>query len=1098
MDARAKFRMMAILLAATAMATDAPRTALAQESSSALPAAPRSSFQSSSLLSLSAMPAFSEMKWRLIGPFRGGRSITATGVPGKPNEFYFGAVGGGVWNTENAGRTWQPIFDSESIASIGALAVAPSAPEIIYVGTGEADMRSDISYGTGMYKSTDGGVTWRNIGLRDSRHIGRIIVDSRDPNVVLVAALGHAYGPNAERGVYRSIDGGARWTKVLGKNDDTGAIDLCADPAKPQIIYASLWQVRRPPWSVYAPTSGPGSGLYKSTDAGVTWQQITGHGFPSDGVGRIGIAAAPGGNGNRVFALVDAKEGGLYRSDDAGASWRRVSSDHRIWQRGWYFGGVTADPRDPNVVYVANTSLYRSADGGENFQPIKGAPGGDDYHLLWIAPDDPQRMIVASDQGTIVSVDGAKTWSSWYNQPTAQFYHVITDNRFPYWVYGSQQDSGTAAVQSRSNYGQITWREWSPIGGDESGYIVPDPTEPVVYGGGPFGGLNRFDWITGQSLVISPQPVFSAANKLRFTWTSPLVISPQNPRVLYFGAQFVLRTEDRGMTWHAISPDMTLNSPAAASTGEFGPRTPGKPEKKDEPRGVVYTIAPSPLRAGEIWAGTDNGLIHLTTDEGRNWMNVTPTGLPEWSEVSLIEPSHFDAGNAYAAVDRHQVDDYRPYIYRTYDFGKTWRNVVEGLPTNSYVHVVREDPVRKGLLFAGTETGVYFSLDDGGHWRALQLNLPVTPIHDIAIHDHDVVVATHGRSFWILDDIEPLREWGEQAATGDLHFFRPATAMRLRRSENHDTPLPAETPMGENPPAGAIIDYWLKTDHNGKVPGEIMLEIRDEHGELVRRFSSNDQPLLPSVVKQSPPEFSMDWIHTEQTLSNTPGMHRFVWDLRYPRPAAIRYDYSAAAPISSGTTPLPESPLVLPGKYEIRLIAEGTTASQTLLVQMDPREKISQDDLATQLDLEIKIDNALSSATAAYRAADDMAAQLNKLATQLAENPKNSELLSLAGKLAGRAGAIAGRETEWPASPSGFRNVAETLSALAQAVDSADSAPAAASYELFGACERQLAATSSDWEILKKDLSALNAGLRTAGLPPIAAADGVTGVGRAK
>jgi hypothetical protein len=527
-------------------------------------------------------------------------------------------------------------------------------------------------------------------------------------------------------------------------------------------------------------------------------------------------------------------------------------------------------------------------------------------------------MILATDQGAIVSVDGAKTWSSWYNQPTAQFYHVITDNRFPYWVYGAQQDSGTAAVQSRSDYGQITWREWSPIGGDESGYIVPDPTQPVVYGGGPFGGLNRFDWTTGQSLVISPAPVFNAANKLHFTWTSPLVMSPQNPKVLYFGAQFILRSDDRGMTWRAISPDLTLISSAASNSGDSDEHQPGKKEK---PRGVVYTIAPSPLRDGEIWAGSDTGLIHLTTNEGASWTNVTPVGLPEWSEVSLLEASHFDAGTAYAAVDRHQVDDYRPYIYRTHDSGKTWRNVGEGLPTGSYVHVVREDPVRKGLLFAGTETGVYFSLDDGDHWRALQLNLPVAPIHDIAIHGDDVVVATHGRSFWILDDIEPLREWNEAAAASAAYVFRPATAIRIRRSENHDTPLPAETPMGENPPAGGIIDYQLKAGASDEVPGEIALEIRDEHGNLVRRFSSEDQLSTPSVVKQNPPEFSMDWVHAEPKLSNTPGMHRFVWDLRYPRPAAIRYDYSAAAPIASGTVPLPEGPLVLPGQYEVRLIA---------------------------------------------------------------------------------------------------------------------------------------------------------------------------------
>jgi photosystem II stability/assembly factor-like uncharacterized protein len=1095
----AKFRAVAFLLAAATVA-GASRTTVAQEPP-ALPTAAQRSESPSLLSAASAVaPPLPEMKWRLIGPFRGGRAVAATGVPGRPNEYYFGAVAGGIWKTENAGRTWQPIFDGESVASIGALAIAPSSPDTIYAGTGEADMRSDISYGDGVYKSTDGGATWRNVGLRDSRHIGRILIDPRDPNIVLVAALGHAYGPNAERGVYRSTDGGATWTKILGKNDDTGAMDLCADPGNPQIVYASLWQVRRPPWSVYAPISGPGSGLYKSTDGGATWRQITGHGFPSDGVERIGIAVASGGNGNRVFALVDAKEGGLYRSDDAGENWRRVSSDHRIWQRGWYFGGVTADPRDPNIVYVANTALYRSADGGGNFDAIKGAPGGDDYHLLWIAPDDPQRMILATDQGVIVSVDGAKTWSSWYNQPTAQFYHVITDDRFPYWVYGAQQDSGTAAVESRSDYGQITWREWAPIGGDESGYIAPDPANGAVYGGGPFGGLQRFDMATGQSLVISPQPVFGAANTLRFTWTSPLVMSPQNSDVLYLGSQFVMRTDDRGMSWRAISPDLAVKSRSATATTNSGA---GNPGTKEKPRGVVYTIAPSPLRAGEIWAGTDNGLIHLTTDEGKNWTDVTPAGLAEWSEISLIEASHFDASSAYAAVDRHQVDDYRPYIYRTRDSGKTWANVAEGLPANSYVHVVREDPVRKGLLFAGTETGVYFSLDDGDHWRALQINLPVAPIHDIAVHGDDVIVATHGRSFWILDDIEPLREWSDAADTRNIYLFHPASAYRLRRSVNHDTPLPAETPMGENPPAGAIIDYSLNAaKDSGAIPGAIALEILDAHGNLVRKFSSNDQPFTPSLAKQDPPEFSADWIHVEPTLSSTPGMHRFVWDLRYPRPDAIRYDYSAAAPIASGTTPLPEGPLALPAKYQAILIADAVTATQAPSVQftvkMDPREKIPPEDLTRQLDLELKIDAALSQATAAYHESENLDSQLNKLVARLEKNPNAPELLTASKTLERRAAAMAGFEAEWPAAPSGFRNLNETLAGLAITVDSADSAPTAASYELFAACEKQLAAANSGWRALRqRDLPAFNLRLRKAGLAPIAiAAISAAGAGR--
>ena len=677
--------------------------------------------------------------------------------------------------------------------------------KIIYVGTGESDMRSDISYGDGVYKSSDGGATWRNIGLRDSQNIGRILVDPRDPNIVLVAALGHAFGPNAERGVYRSTDGGATWTKVLAKNDDTGAIDLCWDPANTSVIYAALWQTRRPPWSVYAPTSGPGSGLYKSTDSGVTWNQITGHGFPSEGLGRIGIAIAPGQNGKRIYTVVDAHEGGIYRSDDAGENWHCLTADRRVWQRGWYFGGITVDPSNPDIVYVMDTAIYRSSDGGQRFEAIKAAPGGDDYHSLWIAPDDPRRMILGSDQGAAISVDAAATWSSWYNQPTAQFYHVITDDRFPYRVYGSQQDSGTAAVSSRSDYGQITFRDWSPVGGEESGYIVVDRADPdTVYGGGPFGALRRFNWTTGQSFDISPVAIRFHNEKLRFTWTSPLVDSPQNPGVLYLGAQFVLRSSDRGQSWQAISPDLTVKSAAANPKSSDAP-------KKEEARGVVYTIAASPLRAGEIWAGTDNGLIQLTLDDGAHWSNVTPPDVAEWSQISLIEASPHDAATAYAAVDRHQVDDLNPYIYRTRDSGKTWQNITQDLPPGAYVHAVREDPKRKGLLFAGTELGVYVSFDDGDRWQPLQNNLPVSSIRDLVIHGDDLVVATHGRAFWILDDISPLREWTAAIAAQDAHLYHPAPAIRVRRSESHDTPLPLETPVGQNPPAGAIFDYFLKS-----------------------------------------------------------------------------------------------------------------------------------------------------------------------------------------------------------------------------------------------------------------------------------------------
>ncbi|MFZ3332848.1 MAG: hypothetical protein WA197_19590 [Candidatus Acidiferrales bacterium] len=1008
-----------------------------------------------------AAPAFPEMRWRMIGPFRGGRVVPVTGVPGNPIEYLFGAVGGGVWRTTNGGRTWEPIFDAEPIASIGAIAVAPSDPRVIYVGTGESDMRSDISYGDGVYKSTDGGATWRNIGLRDSQNIGRILVDPHDPNIVLVAALGHAFGPNAERGVYRSTDGGATWTKTLAKNDDTGAIDLCWDPANPAIIYAALWQTRRPPWSVYAPTSGPGGGLYKSTDSGVTWNQITGHGFPSEGLGRIGLSIPPGQNGKRIYAVVDAHDGGIYRSDDGGENWRRVSADRRVWQRGWYFGGITADPRNVDIVYVMDTAIYRSTDGGEHFEPIKAAPGGDDYHSLWIAPNDPQRMILGSDQGAAISVDGAATWSSWYNQPTAQFYHVITDDRFPYRVYGSQQDSGTAAVSSRSDYGQITFRDWSPVGGEESGYIVVDRTDPdTVYGGGPFGVVRRFNWITGQSFDISPAAIRYNNEKLRFTWTSPLVDSPRGPHVLYLGAQFVLRSSDRGQSWQAISPDLTVKS-AGAGTAAGSQDA----QKKEEARGVVYTIAASPLRAGEIWAGTDNGLIQLTLDDGAHWSNVTPPDVAEWSQISLIEASPHDAADAYAAVDRHQVDDRNPYVYRTRDSGKTWQKIVTNLPPGGYVHAVREDPKRRGLLFAGTELGVYVSFDDGDRWQPLQNNLPGSSARDLAIHDDDLVVATHGRSFWILDDIAPLRERTPAIAAEDAHLFHPATAIRVRRSENHDTPLPLETPVGENPPAGAIFDYFLKSP-----AAEVTLEIHDQQGNLVRRYSSEDK--APAVSE--PPEIQKYWLPKFTPLPNSAGMHRFVWDLRYAPPASMRHEYDMTAIIGGGTVLLPEGPLVLPGEYEVELKVGGQTSKSTVQVDMDPRVQVTREDLTRQLALEQKVDAALTKATETGQAIAKIREQLKALRTNLSSKPDAKTLLQTANELDKRAETIQGNpQAEWPQTPGGLIGVTGSLGVLAVSVGSADSAPTVTSQTAFDEATKQMNDMLAQWESLQKGIAAL-------------------------
>ncbi|MBZ5568299.1 MAG: hypothetical protein LAN64_10680 [Acidobacteriia bacterium] len=939
---------------------------------------------------------YSGMRWRMIGPFRGGRSLTAAGLRGQRDVYYFGAVGGGVWKTTNGGRTWQPIFDAQPIASIGSLAVAASDANIIYVGSGEASIRSDISFGNGVYKSTDAGKTWTHIGLEDTRHIGRVLIDPKDPNIVFVAALGHAYGPNAERGVFRSSDGGRSWQKVFYKDENTGAIDLAFDPENSKIVYATLWNAHRPPWSTYAPIQSAGSGLYKSTDGGTTWTQIKGNGLPAADWGRAGIATSRA----VVYLLLDVlkgAEGGLYRSDDRGSTWRRVSNDKRIFGRQWYFGEITADLHDPDVVYIPNVALYKSSDGGKTFAALKGGPGGDDYHFLWLDPDDAARMIVASDQGTIVSVDGGKTWTAWFNQPTAQFYHVATDNQFPYHVYGAQQDSGTVATTSRSDYGSITYRDWYSVGGGEAGYIAPDPADPnTVYAGDTYGRLFRWDKITGQSHDISPTAVEEwttpiTAKKLRFTWTSPVVFSPQDSHTLYMGAQYVLRSTDRGNSWQKISPDLTgcdVTKPSHVGNSSDGARS---PSNANEPvttqnaasrcHGVVYTIAPSPLDANVIWAGTDTGRIWLTHDGGKTWNDVTGHDLQPWSKISMIEASHFSPGTAYIAVDRHRLDDYQAYVFRTLDYGQTWRqnsiyhgrpfkkanpdtpgfvggaiNLSNSTPTPGYVHAVREDPKRMGLLYAGAEGGVYVSLNEGEIWWSLQLNLPVAPVHDLVVHDDDLVIATHGRSFWILDDLAPLRQITPEMSKSAAHFFAPRTAMRVRSDVARDTPIPADEPAGQNPPAGAIFDYYL-----GAPAKEIALEILDSTGKLVRRFSSADKPVPP----ESNVAFSSDWFAPPPKLQPTAGEHRFVWDLRFPDPPSLHKNYDISAVYAVGAAGLPRGPLVLPGKYEVRLTVDGKSYSQPLMVKLDPRLKVSTADLQKEFELETEIGAAVQQAYAA-------------------------------------------------------------------------------------------------------------------------------------
>ncbi len=1007
---------------------------------------------------------FSGMRWRMAGPFRGGRVLAVTGVPGQPNRFYFGAVGGGVWETGNAGRTWEPVFDAQPVASIGAIAVAPSDPRVLYVGSGEADMRSDISYGNGVYRSGDGGRTWTHAGLEGTRQIGRIVVDPRDANRVYVAALGHAYGPNPERGVYRSTDGGRTWSLVLHKNDDTGAIDLALSPGNARTILAALWQTRRPPWNTYPPSNGPGSGLYRSDDGGDTWAPVAG-GFPSEKLGRVGIAFAPS-DPRRVYALVDAKDGGLWASADGGATWTRASADPRIWERGWYFGGVTVDPRDPNTVYACDTAMYRSTDGGRTFLPVKGAPGGDDYHELRIDPADPRRMIVGSDQGAVVTVDGGRTWSSWYNQPTAQFYHVATDDRFPYWIYGAQQDSGAAATPSRTDYPSITARDWRPISvGGENGYIAPDAGSgaAIVYGG----SVGRFDARTLQELDVDPTLAYPG--DYRGEWTLPLAQSPRPPHALYFGNQFVFRTTDGGAHWDRISPDLTREAPAVPAT--LDPATAADSATAGPRRGVVYAIAPSPLVDGLLWCGTDDGLVWRTRDDGAHWENVTPPALSAWSKVGVLEASRFDADTVYAAVDRHRLDDLAPYVYRTRDAGKTWTAIASGIPAGSFVNVVREDPERRGLLYAGTETGVFVSFDDGGHWQPLQAGLPNCSVRDLSVRRGDLVAGTHGRSFWVLDDLSPLRQLDAKIASTPAWLFAPREAVRLNPAGFQGTPDPKDEPSAENPPRGAVLDYALAA----APAAPLVLEILDARGEVVRRYASDEAAEPPDTQKIQVTE---DWVAAPAPPPASAGMHRFVWDLHYAAPPNLsRSRRSRGAGVWAP-----------PGRYTVRLSAGGRTLTQPLSVVKDPRISATDEDLVRQFELARRVEALRVRVAAALAEAAALRAQAAALAPK-ATGAAAAALVELARALEPVAGPPVRPEEFYnlsDAAPTSLLRLTVSLSRFQGAVESADAAPTPDAVTGFGqrgeAVEQGLAA----WRAFgAAEVPKANRALAAAGLPAL-------------
>lgn len=904
---------------------------------------------------------FQEMRWRLIGPFRGGCVSAVAGIPNDTRTYYMGTMGGGVWKTTDGGVVWKPISSQIDVASIGAVAVAASSPNVVYVGTGQETQHWG-TIGDGVYKSVDGGKNWRNIGLRATHYTGAIVVDPNNPDIVLVAAAGDT-SPSAERGVYKSTDGGKSWTKVLYKNDMLGAMNLAFEPENSNVVYATLMS-RKPRNFFEPPTPLPSqatdTGVYKSTDEGTTWTPVRG-GLPTGELGRIGLSVAPGG---RIVYARNAQ--GLFRSDDSGVTWKRPSDDPRIFGRGDGFSEIALDPRNPDTIYVTQTSLYRSTDGGKTFTSFKGAPGGDDYREIWVNPKHPDYILLGVDQGATISVDGGVSWNSWYNQPTGQFYTVSTDNAFPYRVYGAQQDSGTAGVLSRSDFGQIRAEDWYSVSGFEKCYIVPDPLNTdIVYVGSWYGSIMQFHVSTGQATNI-----FLSSKDTRVTSDPPLAFLPYDQHTLLLGTQQLLKTSDGGLHWQPISPDLTV--------------LPGSKEKIDRRTFAIATVAPSKVKAGEIWIGTANGLIQLTQDAGKSWKNVTPPEVPHGALINMVEASPFDAGEAYASVNGHL--DPKAYLYRTRDYGETWQAITTGLPSLSLVRVAREDPKRKGLLYAGTETGAFVSFDDGDHWQSLQLNLPMAAVRDLTIHGDDLAAATFGRALWILDDLTPLRQAQDKITQQNAYLYTPETAIRWRWDNYQDTPLQPEIPAAPNPPVGVIVDYFLRSTPSQ----EITLSVFNTQGKLVRQFSSKPQPASTDLINV--PDY---WFAAPVVLSTQPGMHRIAWDMRLPDPPALNYaytgqlihymEYTLINSTVPGRTPRaqPQGPIVPPGKYNLVLTVDGKQYSRTVDLNPDPRVHLTQAAYEQQFQIETKLVSGMATSYAAF----------NQLATlQLAVADRDKQL----------------------------------------------------------------------------------------------------------
>ena len=1028
--------------------------------------------------------AYQEMHWRMIGPFRGGRTRAACGVASQPNVFYVGQVNGGVWKSDDYGRTRKPIFDAQPTQSIGAIAVAPSDPNIVYVASGEGLARPDLSVGDGVYKSTDAGKTWTHVWTLQGTQMPAITVDPRDPNKVFAAVLGRPYGPNPDRGLYLSSDGGANWQKVLGKDENTGASDVEIDPSNPDVVYASLWQMRLGPWEDGNEYNGLNGGLYKSTDGGKTWNQLA-NGLPKNLV-QIYVAIAPS-DSKRLYATV-ATQGnteygsganlGVYRSDDAGDNWYRVTEDPRPALRigGGDLSIPRVDPKNPDVVYSVSTVTMKSTDGGKTWAGFRGAPGGDDYQNMWINPDNGKNILLVSDQGALVTVNGGQSWSSWYNQPTAQLYHVSASNGFPYRVCAGQQESGSVCISTRGNDGEITYREWHPVGAIEYGYVVADPLDAdTIYGAGRT-EVSKFRWSTGESQNVTP--LEAGGGKFRADRTQPIMFSPIDPHILYFAANYLFKTMDGGQNWQTISGDLAREHnavPASVADAAAG----AKDENAEKQRGVIYSLAPSFKSLNTIWAGTDDGLIWITRDGGKNWKNISPPELTPWSKVTQLSASHFDDDTAYATVSRFRIDDLHPYVYRTHDGGQTWQSIATGLP-ESPVDTVREDPVRKGLLYLGTETSVWVSFDDGDHWQSLQLNLPHTSMRDLWIHENDLIVATHGRSFWVLDDLSPLQQLAPDTASDSAKLFKPDPAYRVRRDTYSDTPLPPDEPAGENPPDGAVIDYSLGPD----ISGAVKLEIVDEQGKVVRKYSSADKPEVSQedLEKQLIPLY---WLRPQRILSGAPGVHRWVWDLHYTTPNSMRHEYPISA-VPGDTPRYPLGPIAPPGKYTVRLEAGGHTLSEPLTVKMDPRVKATMPMLEKMFQTELRLSKTITETSGAILESRSAREQLEKISprasgdTAAAIKDFQQKLDAVAG-----GGGGGGRRGTRAAQPS-LNAVNGAASALYGNIDRADAAPTPVQMSAEAANVKDLALVMKQWEELEHaDLPALNAKLRSAKLPEV-------------